>query len=49
MDAVGQREVEFLLNIQKLLSEGLFTATYKFALLTALSDLSVELGHDGRR
>lgn len=49
MDGVGQTEVEFLLNIQKLLSEGLFTATYKFALLTALADLSVELGHDDER
>lgn len=46
MAGVGGKEVEFLLNIQKLLSEGQFTATYKFALLTALADICVERGHD---
>lgn len=37
-------QIRFLTNIQRLLSEGLFTATYKYALLAALADLSVELG-----
>jgi len=37
-------QVRFLLNVQRLLSEGQFAATYKFALLMALADLSVELG-----
>lgn len=32
--------------MQRLLAEGLFTATYKYALLAALADLSVELGDD---
>src|SRR5215469_5859347 len=39
-------QVQFLLRIQRLLREGQFTATYKFALLMALADLSVELGDD---
>ena len=41
-----QDQVQFLLNIQRLLAEGQFTATYKYALLLALSDLSVEVGDD---
>jgi 5-methylcytosine-specific restriction endonuclease McrA len=32
--------------MQRLLAEGLFTATYKYALIAALADLSVELGDD---
>jgi hypothetical protein len=32
--------------LQRLLTEGQFTATYKFALLMALADLSVECGDD---
>jgi len=39
-------QVRFLLRIQRLLGEGVFTATYKYALLMALADLSVELGDD---
>jgi 5-methylcytosine-specific restriction endonuclease McrA len=39
-------QIQFLTNIQRLLAEGLFTATYKYALLTGLADLSVELGDD---
>ncbi|MCW1913021.1 HNH endonuclease [Luteolibacter sp. GHJ8] len=35
-------EVQFLRNIQRLLDEGDFVATYKFALLQALADVSVE-------
>lgn len=35
-------QVEFLQNLQRLLSEGLFTATYKYALLLALADIAVE-------
>src|SRR5436190_21325670 len=41
-----QDQVQFLLNIQRLLTEGQFTATYKYALLLALADLSVEVGDD---
>ncbi len=35
-------DLKFLRNLQRLLDESLFTATYKFALLHALADLSVE-------
>lgn len=35
-------EVTFLRKLQRLLEEGDFVATYKFALLHALADLSVE-------
>jgi len=41
-----QDQVHFLLNIQRLLMEDQFTATYKYALLLALADLSVEVGDD---
>jgi hypothetical protein len=39
-------QVEFLAKIQRLLSEGSFVASYKFALLLSLADLAVELGDD---
>jgi hypothetical protein len=41
-----QDQIRFLLNLQRLLAEGQFVATYKFALLMALADISVELGDD---
>lgn len=40
------RQVGMLLKVQCLLEEGSFTATYKFALLQALVDISVERGAD---
>lgn len=46
MVPTAEEQVRFLLSIQRLLGEGLFTATYKYALLLALADLSVELGDD---
>lgn len=39
-------QVLFLSQIQRLLTEGQFTSTYKFALLHALADLAVEKGND---
>jgi hypothetical protein len=39
-------QIRFLTNVQRLLAEGLFTGTYKYALLAALADLSVEWGDD---
>ena len=39
-------QVQFLRNIQRLLSEGLFVASYKFALVHALADLAVVKGDD---
>jgi hypothetical protein len=35
-------QVQFLQNLQRLLSEGLFTATYKYARHLALADIAVE-------
>jgi 5-methylcytosine-specific restriction endonuclease McrA len=39
-------QIKFLANLQRLLAEGSFTATYKYALLSALADLCVEHGDD---
>jgi 5-methylcytosine-specific restriction endonuclease McrA len=39
-------QIELLLKLQRLLTEGSFTASYKFALLQALIDLAVERGDD---
>jgi hypothetical protein len=41
-----ERQVQFLFNVQRLISDGSFVATYKFALLLALADLAVERGDD---
>src|SRR5215471_9267686 len=41
-----EEQVQFLRNIQRLLAEGLFVASYKFALLHALADLAVLKGED---
>src|SRR5262245_16515645 len=38
--AIG--ELEFLTKLQRILNEGLFVASYKYALLLALAELSVE-------
>ena len=42
----ADQQIEFLAKVQRIFTEGEFTATYKFALLIALSDLAVELGRD---
>jgi hypothetical protein len=42
-------QLRFLKDIQALLEDGQFVATYKFALLIALADLSVESGVDDDR
>ncbi len=39
-------QLDFLNNIQKLLSEGAVNTTYKYALLLAMADLAVEKGSD---
>ena len=47
MDAPApQTQLDFLQNLQRLLGEGTFTATYKYALLLALADVCVERGED---
>jgi len=40
----AEEQLKFLHKTQRLLDEGQFTSTYKFALLIALADLSVEKG-----
>jgi hypothetical protein len=39
-----EEQVQFLRNVQRLLDEGLFVASYKFALIHALADLAVLKG-----
>ena len=46
MPPSAEEQVRFLVNIQRLLDEGLFVASYKFALLLSLADLSIELWDD---
>jgi 5-methylcytosine-specific restriction endonuclease McrA len=46
MPPTSDDQIQFMVNIQRLLDEGLFTASYKFALLLALADLSIEYGDD---
>jgi 5-methylcytosine-specific restriction endonuclease McrA len=41
-----QQQLEFLSSIQRLLAEGQFTATYKYALLLVIADICVECGYD---
>ncbi len=41
-----EAQLQWLNKLQRLFSEGEFTATYKFALLIALADLAVERGND---
>lgn len=41
-----EEQVQFLFKLQRLLTEGLFTATYKHALILALAELAVERGDD---
>jgi hypothetical protein len=42
----AEEQVRFLVKVQRLLEEGQFVASYKFALLLALADLSIEVGDD---
>jgi len=46
MPPTSDEQIRFMVNIQRLLEEGLFTASYKFALLLALAVLSIEQGDD---
>lgn len=41
-----EQQIDFLVKIQRLLGEGRFVASYKFAQIQALADLSVERGGD---
>lgn len=40
----AEQQLAFLTNLQRLLAEGQFTATYKYALLLSLADIAVESG-----
>lgn len=42
MTANAHEQLEFLNNLQRILNEGSFVATYKYALIRVLADLSVE-------
>ena len=42
----AEEQLRFLTNLQRLLAEGQFVATYKYALLLALADIAVESGDD---
>ena len=42
----AEAQLTFLAKLQRLFSEGDFTATYKYALLISLADLAVEVGAD---
>lgn len=42
----AEEQLKFLTNIQRILDEGSFVATYKFALLMALADYAVQVGQD---
>lgn len=44
MRVSDQKQIEFLLFIQRILEEGQFVSTYKFALLQAIANISVERG-----
>ena len=39
-------QLDFLAKVERLLSQGRFTSTYKFALLIALTNIAVEQGDD---
>ena len=39
-------QLDFLAKVERLLSQGRFTSTYKFALLIALTNIAVERGDD---
>ena len=42
----SDEQIKFLVNVQRLLNEGSFVATYKYALLLAITDLCVEKGDE---
>jgi hypothetical protein len=42
----ADEQIAFITNVQRILSEGQFTATYKYALLQALADIAVQIADD---
>ena len=47
MIPTAEERLRFLQDVQRLIDEGLYSATYKFALLSALTDLAVAKGDVG--
>jgi hypothetical protein len=45
----SDEQIRFIANIERVLSEGSFVATYKYALLVALVELAIERGDDSNR
>jgi 5-methylcytosine-specific restriction endonuclease McrA len=45
----ADEQLRFLTNLQRLLAEGQFVATYKYALLLALADIAIESGDNSGR
>lgn len=45
-EPAAEFQLDFLAKLQRIVSEGDFTATYKFALLIALTELAIERGAD---
>ena len=45
-EPTAEQQLQFLTNLQRLLAEGQFVATYKYALLLALADIAIESGDD---
>lgn len=43
----AEEQLRFISGIQKILDEGSFVATYKFALLMAFADFAIQSGQDG--
>lgn len=46
MIPAAEEQLKFITNIQRILDEGSFVATYKFALIMSLADFAVEKGDD---
>jgi 5-methylcytosine-specific restriction endonuclease McrA len=46
MTPAAEEQLKFITNIQRILDEGAFVATYKFALIMSLADYAVENGEE---
>jgi hypothetical protein len=44
MPSTADEQIQFIVSLQRLLDEGAFVASYKYARLLALADLSFEFG-----
>jgi hypothetical protein len=42
----AEEQIKFITNIQRILDEGSFVATYKFALIMSLADYAIKYGND---